>query len=365
MDDSDFRNLLHNPFCVPKEFLGNVCSSIKGIRVFYDLVKIRSSTRILERRVGDGEWERLGPSGHLDPYQYGRNQKAFKGILKELGKYYKVGQVDNEQGEELEVDLSDEEKLTIGKAGAVQNKKSEDQAGLDADFIRTDSKRKGKSLYREVAYSGEFNNHMCPDTKYRFRYDYLCIRQPTRELLNQVHRIILAPGGEFVTNYIEVAVDYSFNADTQDTAAHFADTLQSFFLGYMMKSWSRAKELRDVEGTTYFEDRTKNTNIVLYSDRKSKLSKSKFQVTHLEFRLKRSTLESRLRPGGDNKEEGISLEDLTEVDLRKFVEKWLDLRVLNQNFLIDYFSETNRGNCRQRNKKARIALSALGRVDIH
>ena len=122
--------------------------------------------------------------------------------------------------------------------------------------------------------------------KWRKRWDrvgyqqYVDLKQPTDAALHYLHSI-----GNVLVNYVEFALDWTFNyEDERDAAWSFTDR-------HIVKRWHRHSQgIRYVKGTRYTAGRHGNSNLVSYADKPSRIT-GEVHCLHIEYRMRLRALQ--------------------------------------------------------------------------
>lgn len=132
---------------------------------------------------------------------------------------------------------------------------------------------------RELAWLAQHCEVRVP--KWRKRWDrvghqqYIDLKQPTDAALHYLHSI-----GNVLVNYVEFALDWTFNyEDERDAAWSFTDR-------HIVKRWHRESQgIRYVKGTRYTAGRHGNSNLVGYADKPSRIT-GELYCLHIEYRMR-------------------------------------------------------------------------------
>ena len=117
--------------------------------------------------------------------------------------------------------------------------------------------------------------------RWRKRWDrvgyqqYIDLKQPNDAALHYLHSI-----GNGLINYVEFALDWTFNyEDERDAAWIFTDR-------HIIKRWHRHSQgIRYVKGTRYTAGRHGNSNLVGYADKPSRIT-GELYCLHIEYRMR-------------------------------------------------------------------------------
>ena len=154
--------------------------------------------------------------------------------------------------------------------------------------------------------------------KWRKRWDrvgyqqYVDLKQPTDTALNYLHSI-----GNVLINYVEFALDWTFNYEDE------CDAAWTFIDRHIIKRWHRDSQgIRYVKRkvTRYTAGRHETANLVSYADKPSRITGELYCV-HIEFRYTRQRTLQRI---------GISsAKDLLNYDHHRFWKQRLLLRAID------------------------------------